>query len=298
MKYIVAGHIFQIKGLHLYESIAQRLSVPYGPFSVKDNNDLNCDPLFVFELVEQELTWETNEAIFSNIGNVEPGFVGLSLYKDNGGFHFEFSHGRSTYINGRLSIGSDIKRARMYLSGNNQDKWATFNIGVICCYMLATTEFKTLLVHSSCVKYRGKAYIFLGKSGTGKSTHSQMWIKALDDVELINDDHPVIRINDMGEAIVYGSPWSGKTQCYINTFAPLGGIVRISRALYNKASRMTPVQAYGSLLTSSCGIAWEQELANGRDMTLQQIIKSVPSWLMECLPNEDAALVCSSVIVQ
>jgi hypothetical protein len=165
-------------------------------------------------------------------------------------------------------------------------------------YLLATAGHQTVLTHSSCVRYKGKAYIFLGKSGTGKSTHSRMWLSALDGVELMNDDHPIIRINKEGQAIVYGSPWSGKTHCYKNVQAPLGGIIRIARAPYNKASRLAPVQAYGSLLTSCSGMTWERDLADGRDMTIQGIIRTVPSWVMECLPDQDAALVCSKSVTE
>ena len=51
-------------------------------------------------------------------------------------------------------------------------------------------------------------------------------------------------------------------------------------------------------MTSLSGLTWEKELADGRDMTLQEIIKSVPCWVMECLPNEEAARVCSKVVAE
>ena len=236
--------------------------------------------------------------MFTNRDNVEPGFIALSVFKDDEGYHFEFTQSSSSQVNGWLSVSPDFSKARMSLSGTDIEQWLTFTTGVNFCYMLSTAVHQTVLTHSSCVVYKGKAYIFLGKSGTGKSTHSRMWLKALEGVELMNDDHPVIRIDDAGMAIAYGSPWSGKTHCYKNMQAPLGGIVRISRAPYNKASRLAPIQAYGSLLTSCSGMSWEKELADGRDSTIQGIIRNVPSWVMECLPDEDAAHVCSKSVTE
>ena len=250
------------------------------------------------ELQSEEVRWKDSKLVYTNKDNVEPGYITISVYKDEEGHHFEFSQSISSQINGRLTISLDFSKAWLSLSGTDLEQWLTFTTGVNFCYMLATAVHQTVLTHSSCVRYKGKGYIFLGKSGTGKSTHSRMWLSALEGVELMNDDHPVIRINDEGQAIVYGSPWSGKTHCYKNVQAPLGGVIRISRAPYNKASRLAPVQAYGSLMTSCSGITWERTLADGRDMTIQGIIKTVPSWVMECLPDTDAAIVCSNSVAE
>ena len=48
--------------------------------------------------------------------------------------------------------------------------------------------------------------MFLGKSGTGKSTHARMWLKYIQGTDLVNDDNPVVRVANDGTAVVYGSP--------------------------------------------------------------------------------------------
>lgn len=298
MRFNVAGHIFQIKGTQFYKPVADMIGVPYGPFAVNEDELNDAETLFVLQLQTEEVGWNASEPVFTNKGKVEPGNIGLSVYKDEEGHHFEFTQYTSPKINGKLTISLDYARASMSLSGTEMEQWLTFTTGINFCYMLATAVHQTVLTHSSCVRYKDKAYVFLGKSGTGKSTHSRMWLSALDGVELMNDDHPVIRINEDGQAIVYGSPWSGKTHCYKNVQAPLGGIIRIARAPHNKASRLAPVQAYGSLLTSCSGMTWEKALADGRDRTIQGIIRTVPSWVMECLPDKDAALVCSKSVAE
>ena len=202
------------------------------------------------------------------------------------------------FINGRLSISKDYKRARFTLSGTQGHQWYTFNSGMNICFLLATAGMDTIFIHASCVSYQGKAYLFLGKSGTGKSTHSRMWLNALEGVELMNDDHPIIRIGTDGQPVAFGSPWSGKTKCYKNVEAPIGGIIRIIRAPYNKARRLSVIESYASLISSCSGITWEKDLADGKDHSIQGIIAKVPCWVMECLPDNEAAVVCSQSVTQ
>ncbi len=57
---------------------------------------------------------------------------------------------------------------------------------------------------------RQEAVMFLGESGTGKSTHSRMWLENIEGSTLLNDDAPAVRISADGTT-AYGTPWSGKT---------------------------------------------------------------------------------------
>ena len=43
--------------------------------------------------------------------------------------------------------------------------------------------------------------MFLGPSGTGKSTHARLWLQYIDSTELVNDDNPVVRIYQDGEGL-------------------------------------------------------------------------------------------------
>lgn len=292
--YKVAGHLFEIRmdaGSFLWE----RMDESYVPFEVA--SDLTDEKIFSLA-VGDEVTAFTAPLVYTNKDTVEPGFMTLNVYKDGNGYYFDFSHPGSDIVNGRMSISSDYKTAKLSLTGSEIVQWYTFTAAVNFCFLLSTARLDTVLAHSSCVTYKGKAWMFLGKSGTGKSTHSRMWLSAFDGVVLMNDDHPVIRVHDDGRAIAYGSPWSGKTRCYKNMEAPVGGIIRISRAPYNKARRLSPIESYASLMTSFSGMTWEKDLADGRDKTIQGIITRVPCWVMECLPDEDAAMVCSAAVME
>lgn len=290
--YKVAGHVFTVN-MDEASGIWRRACEPYSPFEVEEV----CDsPLFRMTVGDNDFSG--TEPVYSNLDTVEPGFIGLSVYRSDAGHHFEFTQPMSDSVNGRLSVSKDFSMATLSLAGSEAEQWLTFNTAVNFCFLLATACQDTVLTHASCVRHKGKAFLFLGKSGTGKSTHSRMWLNALQDVVLMNDDHPVVRVGEDGAVTAYGSPWSGKTRCYKNMQAPVGGIIRISQAPYNKARRLSPIESYASLMTSCSGMTWEKMLADGRDRTIQAIIADVPCWVMECLPDEDAAKVCEKAVME
>lgn len=292
--YKVAEHFFSVE-LPDESSIWVRSRESYGPFEVGEYS-VDEDLVFALSLSEDVEEPESSYLKYTNRDTVEPGFITLSVYRCPGAHVFEFTQPGSSRLNGRLRVSEDFSEAVLALDGPEAFRRMTFNTAVDFCSLLSTASRDTLLTHASAVVYEGRAWLFLGRSGTGKSTHSRMWLNALDNVVLMNDDHPVIRLDADGRAIAYGSPWSGKTPCYKNMSAPVGGVIRISRADHNRARRLSPVEAYASLMTSCSGMTWERELADGRDRTLQGIVSKVPCWVMECLPDEDAARVCCEAV--
>ena len=139
--------------------------------------------------------------------------------------------------------------------------------------------------------------MFLGRSGTGKSTHSSLWLKNIAGTWLLNDDNPVIRV--VGEdVLVYGTPWSGKTPCYKNQSLPLDGVVRLSQAPHNDIKRLPMLQAYASLMPACSCMRWDRKSTDALHKTVEKVITKVGCWHLECLPDNDAAIVCSSAITK
>lgn len=290
--YRVAGHLFSIN-MPQDHFLWEMMKMSYGPFEVVSDNENDC----IFSLAVCDRTEaEGASLVYSNKADVEPGFVAIEVFKTVDGYSFELTQPGSAEVNARLTVSGNFRNASLTLAGRPMEQWLAFNSSVDFCFLLSTAVESTVLTHASSVIYEGRAYLFLGKSGTGKSTHSRMWQTALDGVELMNDDHPVLKVEENGSVVAYGSPWSGKTPCYKNISAPLGGIIRISRAPHNRAVRLSPIQAYASLMTSCSGMTWDRSLADGKDSTLQDIISRTPCWVMECLPDEDAARVCMAAV--
>ncbi|MBE6787814.1 MAG: hypothetical protein E7537_05645, partial [Ruminococcaceae bacterium] len=89
-----------------------------------------------------------------------------------------------------------------------------------------------MFLHASLIEVNNTGVAFTALSGTGKSTHTGLWLKAFPDAQIINDDKPAIRAQDDG-VMVYGTPWSGKTALNLNLCVPLGGICFLERSETN-----------------------------------------------------------------
>lgn len=105
-------------------------------------------------------------------------------------------------------------------------------------------EYDTILLHGSCVAVDGEGYLFTAKSGTGKSTHTALWRKLLADrAVMVNDDKPLLHINENGSVIAYGTPWDGKHRLSNNIAVPLKAICVLERAEENNIKAITKQEA-------------------------------------------------------
>ena len=86
-----------------------------------------------------------------------------------------------------------------------------------------------IMLHSSCVEKDGYAYLFSARSGTGKSTHTHLWLKNLENTRIINDDKPAL-VHEKGVWYACGTPFSGKTDENLNVKVPVRAIVFLHRS--------------------------------------------------------------------
>jgi hypothetical protein len=188
----------------------------------------------------------------------------------------------------------DSSRKVVYLSGN----WSLrlYRFAMWLGYGLMTLPEQTLAIHSSCIVYQNQAVLFLGESGTGKSTHTRLWREHIEGAVLLNDDSPILRVED-GKVWVYGSPWSGKTPCYKAERYELKGCVRLSQAPHNRIRKLSILEAYGAIHPSCAPeFAYDDLLYDEVSHTLGQILRGIPIYHLECLPNSDAAHLSSQTI--
>lgn len=192
-------------------------------------------------------------------------------------------------------VDARFTHMNLALNGNGPMRTHGFNNAMMMMYAFATADKGTMLMHASVVRRQGTAYLFLGESGTGKSTHTANWQRFLSGCDLINDDTPVVRTIN-GHTRVYGSPWSGKTPCYRQTDAPVGAFVQLEQAPHNTIRRRTTLEAYASLISSTSVMKWDRRIYSGINDTLAQVIAQTPVYHLENLPNEAAVQLCHDTI--
>lgn len=157
---------------------------------------------------------------------------------------------------------------------------------------------QVLAIHSSTIQCQGKAILFLGESGTGKSTHTRLWLKHIPQSHLLNDDSPFLRI-DRSQVMAHGSPWSGKTPCYLNESFPVCAFVRLSQAPYNRIHPLSTMEAISALLPSfSPFFRFDEILRPHLLQLLSDILTRVPVYHLECLPDCAAAELAYQTVMQ
>ena len=188
-----------------------------------------------------------------------------------------------------LITNQTFSQCQCALNGDWAMRSFGLNDALMLVYAFAGSYRQTMLIHASCVMQGEWAYPFIAESGTGKSTHTSLWLKHIEGTELLNDDNPVIRILDDGLPYIYGSPWSGKTPCYRNRKARLGAVTRIDRALKNSIERHGPLQAFASVLPACSSMKWDSAIYNNLCDAVTRIIETTPVYTLHCLPDEEAA---------
>lgn len=159
-----------------------------------------------------------------------------------------------------------------------------------CIYRNICNEilrFDAILLHSAALSVDGQAYIFSANSGTGKTTHMNLWLDKFGErAFVINGDKPIIRKKD-GVFYVFGTPWCGKEGLNRNSGVPLKGICILERAEKNTASSVNGREAMLFLLTQTVHPS-KKELSCLMLDNLGQLIEKIPVYRLGCNMEPEA----------
>lgn len=153
----------------------------------------------------------------------------------------------------------------------------------------ALLDFDGMMLHASAVAVDGKAYLFSGQSGIGKSTHTGLWQQTFGDkVKLFNDDKPALRRLD-GKWYAYGTPWSGKHGININMKVPVAGICFLKRGDQNTIRRLSPMEALPQVLMQTLRKFKDAERLSLMLAHVDRLVKEVPIYELYNRPEPEAA---------
>ncbi len=150
------------------------------------------------------------------------------------------------------------------------------------------------IIHSSSLAYEGKGILFSADSGTGKSTHTGLWLKHLPGTQIVNDDMPIVRFKD-DVPYLYGSPWSGKHFINTNMSVPLSSLVFLERGEKNELFPFDKNEAVWRLL-GAIRKPILPDLAEKNLDIIGQIVENIPLYRLTCTISEEAVKVAMQAL--
>ena len=188
-----------------------------------------------------------------------------------------------------FDISAKVTNEEFYAEKEVSSNFSDGYIENICLYRKICQQLPTLdrmLLHAAILQYEGNGYAFLGRSGTGKSTHTGLWMKYLDGCSIVNGDKPILQSTKDG-FIAYGTPWMGKEGLGDKTSAPLKGLCFLEQAKENSIERLSPSDAASRIFIQILFPEDEENAAKTLELT-DKLIVETPCWLLKCDISQEA----------
>lgn len=164
--------------------------------------------------------------------------------------------------------------------------WDNMIIKAIALPALMLEKGRAVL-HSSYVLHKGKAVIFTGASGAGKSTQAALWNESFGAVT-VNGDRTALGFEN-GVLTAYGFPLCGSSAVALNVTAPVKAVVSLGKSAENSISMVGAGEAFGILMNGMCYEPRDREESELASDFASKTAASVPVYRFLCRPDSSAA---------
>lgn len=213
--------------------------------------------------------------------------AGQATYTDAEGWLRIYSYLEShDGVHAALRLRASQKHT-LYLPKNDLIRYQTTNaLSPILGLDYVMMQSDCMFLHSSLVRYCGKAVLFSGPSGIGKSTQANLWRQHLG-AEILNGDKSCIAKRSDGFHAC-GSPYAGSSDIFLPEEAPVAGIILLKQGTENHIARVSGRLAFVSLYTQLLANTWDSEYTDHLCQLLEELLANVPVYEMICKPDEEA----------
>ena len=161
-------------------------------------------------------------------------------------------------------------------------------------FLIVAAWHDLFVLHSVSILYQGKAWLFSGSSGTGKSTHADLWMNQYQ-TPVLNGDLNILGIKD-GMPCVYGLPWCGTSEIYTTTTYPLGGIVFLKQAPFNRVDFLSLDEQALCLVQRMISPSWTKDLVLKSLAFAEKLAPLTRIFRLNCTKDPEAAAVMKAAI--
>jgi len=226
----------------------------------------------------------------------------FSSYETNkGDYTFIFSPDEICNIT-HIWIDSNKKEAEIFI---DNELLSNKNISIIettpflMLFMMVLIQYDGFILHSAGVSINDKGYIFCGKSGSGKTTISNLFRQSKKAI-LLTDEALLLRKQD-GSFHLYGTPWKGSgDNIYNNIDIILERIYFIFHGKKNERSEVDKREAIVLLVKQAFPYFWDKKLMLKSFSLMTTITNLIPCSNLYFLPDDSVVtyiMQCEDIIV-
>jgi len=213
------------------------------------------------------------------------------LYRGNGNGNWIirlFADERDPYAERVMLLHSSLRYGELYVQKPARDSSFAIDPFTGPTAELLMVQYlakgKGIIIHSCGITLGGKGILFVGHSGTGKSTMARFCRDDGANVSILSDDRIVLRKKD-GVFWMYGTPWHGEEKFSSSKGYPLDKIYFIKHASRNQITKPTGIEATSKLLSCSFPPFWDKKGMNFTLDFLSELSKQVPCRELGFLPD-------------
>jgi hypothetical protein len=141
------------------------------------------------------------------------------------------------------------------------------------------------VIHAAAVKQDGEGLVFVGHSGAGKSTISE--IAETLGAHVLSDDRAIITLED-GQPVLWGSPWHGSHRKGDATSAPLRGIFLLVQDDENSVVSVPRSRALGEMFVRTIHPSVDATETVSVLDALATVVSKIPVHELRFRPTSDA----------
>jgi len=183
----------------------------------------------------------------------------------------------------RAELDPVARRGRIRQSANPYSIDAVLRI----THTLVLAQRGGFLLHSASAIRNGKAFLFAGVSGAGKTTISRL---APPDATLLTDEISYVRkINDAATGdsyVAFGTPFTGElAKLGENTSAPVAALYLLAQGPENRIDPVTTSDAGRELLANMLFFAEDSEMVHSAFQAACDFVSRVPVYRLTFVPD-------------
>ncbi len=187
-----------------------------------------------------------------------------------------------------LHVGRDGSWCRIYCRpGMSKEEQEHIFHAMRFAFLVLAQNRNLAVVHSASLLYRERTWLFSGRSGTGKSTHTNLWRDAWG-VALLNGDLNCLGLEEE-RVWVYGLPWCGTSGIATPQAHLLGGVVFLKQWREDLVQELTEAEKACLLSMRMVTPTWTAELLNRNLALSERIIRRCMAVRLCCTRKPEAA---------